>query len=119
MTQGGVDYSFECVGSVELMQEALECCHKGWAISTIIGVAPSGAEIKTRPFQLVTGRKWQGSAFGGVKGRSDLPDYIEQYLKGTLEIDSYITHEYPFEKINQAFDVMHKGESIRSVVRFV
>lgn len=118
MTNGGVDYSFECVGNVELMREALECCHKGWGQSIIIGVAGSGEEITTRPFQLVTGRVWKGSAFGGVKGRSELPQYVEQYLNNTIDIDSYVTHTFDLDSINQAFDLMHQGKSIRSVIEF-
>jgi S-(hydroxymethyl)glutathione dehydrogenase/alcohol dehydrogenase len=118
MTGGGVDYSFECVGKVELMRQALECCHKGWGVATIIGVAGAGEEIATRPFQLVTGRKWQGSAFGGVKGRSQLPSYVEKYLEGTINVDSLVTHEFPIEKINEAFLRMKDGGTIRSVVTF-
>ncbi|MEE4361359.1 MAG: S-(hydroxymethyl)glutathione dehydrogenase/class III alcohol dehydrogenase [Pseudomonadales bacterium] len=118
MTDGGVDYSFECVGNVELMRAALECCHKGWGVSTIIGVAGAGQEISTRPFQLVTGRVWKGTAFGGVKGRSQLPGMVDQYMDGAINIDDMVTHELPFERINEAFDLMHRGESIRSVVRF-
>jgi len=118
MTDGGVDYSFECVGNVDLMRAALECCHKGWGESTIIGVAGAGQEISTRPFQLVTGRVWRGTAFGGVKGRSQLPGYVDQYMDGTIEIDSMITHTLMLDEINQAFDLMHEGESIRSVVYF-
>lgn len=117
-TDGGVDYSFECVGSVDLMRDALECCHKGWGTSTIIGVASAGQEIKTRPFQLVTGRTWKGSAFGGVKGRSELPGIVDRFLQGEIKIEPYITHEMPFEKINHAFDLMHQGKSIRSVLSF-
>ncbi|RRQ19996.1 S-(hydroxymethyl)glutathione dehydrogenase/class III alcohol dehydrogenase [Thiohalobacter thiocyanaticus] len=118
MTGGGVDYSFECIGNVEVMREALECCHMGWGVSTIIGVAGAGQEIHTRPFQLVTGRTWKGSAFGGVKGRSQLPDYVEQYLNGRIEIDRLVTHTLPLEEINTAFDLMHAGKSIRSVIIF-
>ena len=118
MTDGGVDYSFECIGNVDVMRAALECTHKGWGVSTIIGVAASGQEIKTRPFQLVTGRVWKGSAFGGVKGRTELPGIVEKYLNGKLDIDSYITHRFPLAEINKAFDVMHKGESIRSIIEF-
>ena len=117
-TDGGVDYSFECVGSVELMRAALECCHKGWGESTIIGVAGAGQEIATRPFQLVTGRVWRGTAFGGVRGRSDLPGMVDQYMAGEIEVDRMITHTMPLDDINQAFDLMHEGESIRSVVHF-
>lgn len=118
LTNGGVDFSFECVGNVDLMRQALECCHKGWGVSTIIGVAKAGQEIKTRPFQLVTGRVWKGSAFGGVKGRSELPNYVEQYLNNELKIDPYITHSMAFEEINTAFDLMLQGKSIRTVLRF-
>ncbi|MDR3476448.1 MAG: S-(hydroxymethyl)glutathione dehydrogenase/class III alcohol dehydrogenase [Gammaproteobacteria bacterium] len=118
LTKGGADYSFECVGNVKLMRQALECCHKGWGVSTIIGVAGSGQEIATRPFQLVTGRVWQGSAFGGARGRTDVPKIVEWYMDGKINIDDMITHVLPIEKINDAFDLMHKGESIRSVVTF-
>ena len=118
MTDGGVDYSFECIGNVNVMREALECCHMGWGVSTIIGVAGAGQEISTRPFQLVTGRRWQGTAFGGVKGRTQLPGYVDQYLNGQIELDSMVTHTMPIEEINTAFDLMHSGESIRSVVLF-
>lgn len=118
MTDGGVDYSFECIGNVNTMRSALECCHKGWGKSTIIGVAGSGEEINTRPFQLVTGRVWQGSAFGGVKGRTGVPSLVDQYLSDTVKIDPYITHKLSLEEINKAFDLMHAGESIRSVVYF-
>lgn len=118
MTGGGVDYSFECVGNADLMREALECCHKGWGVSTIIGVAPSGAEITTRPFQLVTGRVWKGSAFGGVKGRSELPKIVDDYLAGHLKVDEYISKTVPLAQINQAFEWMHRGEVIRTVVTF-
>ena len=118
MTDGGVDYSFEAVGNVQLMRAALECCHKGWGESTIIGVAGSGQEICTRPFQLVTGRVWRGSAFGGVKGRSQLPGMVEQYMKGKIKVDEMITHTMGLKDINRAFDLMHEGSSIRSVVHF-
>jgi S-(hydroxymethyl)glutathione dehydrogenase/alcohol dehydrogenase len=118
MTDGGVDYSFEAIGNVKLMRAALECCHKGWGESTIIGVAGAGQEICTRPFQLVTGRVWRGSAFGGVKGRSQLPGMVEQYMKGQIKVDEMITHTMPLEDINKAFDLMHEGASIRSVVHF-
>ncbi|MCZ6536576.1 MAG: S-(hydroxymethyl)glutathione dehydrogenase/class III alcohol dehydrogenase, partial [Gammaproteobacteria bacterium] len=114
LTDGGVDYSFECIGNTDTMRAALECCHKGWGESTIIGVAGAGKEISTRPFQLVTGRVWRGTAFGGVKGRSQLPGYVEQYLAGEVRIDEMITHTMPLEDINQAFDLMHEGKSIRS-----
>ena len=118
LTDGGVDYSFECIGNVNVMRSALECCHKGWGESVIIGVAGAGQEISTRPFQLVTGRVWRGSAFGGVKGRSELPGIVEQYMRGDFKLDDFITHTMPLEKINDAFDLMHKGESIRSVIHF-
>jgi S-(hydroxymethyl)glutathione dehydrogenase/alcohol dehydrogenase len=118
MTDGGVDYSFECIGNVEVMRAALECCHKGWGESIIIGVAPAGAEIATRPFQLVTGRVWRGSAFGGVKGRSELPGIIQQYMNGEFALSDFITHTMPLEDINTAFDLMHEGKSIRSVVQY-
>ena len=116
LTDGGADYSFECVGNVELMRAALECCHKGWGESTIIGVAAGGQEISTRPFQLVTGRVWRGSAFGGVKGRSQLPSYVDRFLAGEIKIDPIITQTMPLEDINTAFDLMHAGKSIRSVI---
>jgi S-(hydroxymethyl)glutathione dehydrogenase/alcohol dehydrogenase len=118
LTGGGVDYSFECVGNTDLMRSALECCHKGWGESVIIGVAGAGQEISTRPFQLVTGRVWRGTAFGGVKGRSQLPGYVDQYLQGEIKVDEMVTHNLPLEKINEAFDLMHSGESIRSVIHF-
>ncbi len=118
MTNGGVDYSFECIGHVEVMRQALECCHMGWGVSTIIGVAGAGQEIHTRPFQLVTGRTWKGTAFGGVKGRSQLPGYVEKYLSGQIELDRMVTHTLPLEQINTAFDLMHEGKSIRSVILF-
>ncbi|MEL0083472.1 MAG: S-(hydroxymethyl)glutathione dehydrogenase/class III alcohol dehydrogenase [Gammaproteobacteria bacterium] len=116
MTDGGVDYSFECIGNTEVMRAALECCHKGWGESIIIGVADAGAQISTRPFQLVTGRVWRGSAFGGVRGRSELPGFVDQYMSGEIKIDEMVTHTMPLEEINRAFDLMHAGESIRSVV---
>ncbi|MGE3724192.1 MAG: S-(hydroxymethyl)glutathione dehydrogenase/class III alcohol dehydrogenase [Candidatus Sericytochromatia bacterium] len=116
LTDGGVDYSFECIGNVQIMRAALECCHKGWGESTIIGVAGAGQEIATRPFQLVTGRVWRGSAFGGVKGRSQLPGYVEKYLAGEIKVDEMITYNLPLSEINQAFDLMHQGKAIRSVV---
>ena len=118
LTDGGVDYSFECIGNVNVMRTALECCHKGWGESIIIGVAGAGQEISTRPFQLVTGRVWRGTAFGGVKGRSQLPGYVERYLSGEIRIDEMVSAELPLEKINQAFDLMHEGKVIRSVIRF-
>lgn len=118
LTDGGADYSFECIGNVDVMRQALECCHKGWGTSIIIGVAPAGAEISTRPFQLVTGRNWRGTAFGGAKGRTDVPKIVDWYMDGKIEIDPLITHTMPLDDINTAFDLMHKGESIRSVVIF-
>jgi S-(hydroxymethyl)glutathione dehydrogenase/alcohol dehydrogenase len=116
LTDGGADYSFECIGNVEVMRQALECCHRGWGVSTIIGVAGAGQEIKTRPFQLVTGRVWKGTAFGGARGRSDVPKIVDWYMDKKIDIDSLITHTMPLERINDGFDLMHKGESIRSVV---
>lgn len=118
MTDGGVDYSFECIGNVNVMRSALECCHKGWGESVIIGVAGAGQEISTRPFQLVTGRVWRGTAFGGVKGRSELPGIVEQYLNGDIPLKTFITHKMPLGDINEAFELMHEGKSIRSVVLF-
>lgn len=118
MTDGGVDYSFECIGNVNVMRSALECCHKGWGESVIIGVAGAGQEISTRPFQLVTGRVWRGSAFGGVKGRSELPGYVDRYMNGELKIDEFVTHDMPFDKINEAFDLLHAGKSIRTVLHY-
>jgi len=118
LTDGGVDYSFECIGNVNVMRTALECCHKGWGESIIIGVAGAGQEISTRPFQLVTGRVWRGTAFGGVKGRSQLPGYVERYLSGEIRIDEMVSAELPLEQINHAFDLMHEGKVIRSVIRF-
>ncbi|MEP4379207.1 MAG: S-(hydroxymethyl)glutathione dehydrogenase/class III alcohol dehydrogenase [Alphaproteobacteria bacterium] len=118
LTDGGADHSFECIGNVEVMRQALECCHKGWGKSTIIGVAPAGAEIATRPFQLVTGRTWQGTAFGGAKGRTDVPKIVDWYMDGKINIDDLITHVMPLDQINNGFDLMHKGESIRGVVTF-
>jgi S-(hydroxymethyl)glutathione dehydrogenase/alcohol dehydrogenase len=118
ITDGGVDYSFECIGSVNVMRSALECCHKGWGESTIIGVAGAGEEIQTRPFQLVTGRVWRGSAFGGVKGRSQLPGFVDRYLSGEIKIDQMVSEVLPLEEINRAFDLLHQGKVIRSVIRF-
>ncbi|WP_231758298.1 S-(hydroxymethyl)glutathione dehydrogenase/class III alcohol dehydrogenase [Microbulbifer elongatus] len=118
LTDGGVDYSFECIGNVNVMRSALECCHKGGGESVIIGVAGAGQEISTRPFQLVTGRVWRGTAFGGVKGRSQLPEYVERYLAGEFQLDDFITHTMPLEQINEAFDLMHEGKSIRSVIHY-
>jgi S-(hydroxymethyl)glutathione dehydrogenase/alcohol dehydrogenase len=118
LTRGGADYSFECIGNVEVMRQALECCHKGWGESVIIGVAGAGQEIATRPFQLVTGRVWRGTAFGGARGRTDVPKIVDWYMEGKIEIDDLITHTMPLDEINRAFDLMHAGESIRSVVLF-
>jgi S-(hydroxymethyl)glutathione dehydrogenase/alcohol dehydrogenase len=118
MTDGGVDFSFECIGNVKVMRAALECCHKGWGESIIIGVAGAGQEISTRPFQLVTGRVWRGTAFGGVKGRTQLPGMVEQAMRGEIDLDSFITHTLPLERINEAFDLMHQGKSIRTVIHF-
>jgi len=118
LTDGGVDYSFECVGNTGLMRSALECCHKGWGESVIVGVAGAGQEISTRPFQLVTGRVWRGTAFGGCKGRSQLPGMVDQYMDGDIKIDEFITYTMPLEDINKAFDLMHEGKSIRSVIHF-
>ena len=118
LTEGGVDFSFECIGNVNVMRSALECCHKGWGESIIIGVAGAGQEIATRPFQLVTGRVWRGSAFGGVKGRTQLPGMVEDAMKGNIQLDPFITHTMPLEKINEAFDLMHEGKSIRTVIHF-
>lgn len=118
ITKGGADYSFECIGNVNVMRDALECCHKGWGTSIIIGVAPAGAEISTRPFQLVTGRNWRGTAFGGAKGRTEVPRIVDWYMEGKINIDDLITHTMPLEKINDAFDLMHAGTSIRSVVNY-
>ena len=118
LTNGGADYSFECIGNVQTMRQALECCHKGWGESTIIGVAAAGAEISTRPFQLVTGRVWRGTAFGGAKGRTDVPRIVDWYMEKKINIDDLITHVLPFEKINEGFDLMHAGKSIRTVVTY-
>jgi S-(hydroxymethyl)glutathione dehydrogenase/alcohol dehydrogenase len=118
LTGGGADYSFECIGNVDVMRQALECCHRGWGVSVVIGVAGAGQEIKTRPFQLVTGRVWKGSAFGGARGRTDVPKIVDWYMDGKIDIDSLITHVMPIERINDAFDLMHDGSSIRSVVTF-
>ena len=118
LTGGGADYSFECIGKVDVMRDALECCHKGWGESVIIGVAGSGEEIATRPFQLVTGRVWRGTAFGGARGRTDVPKIVDWYMDGKINIDDLITHTMPLPEINAAFDLMHSGESIRSVVTF-
>ncbi|MGL4845027.1 MAG: S-(hydroxymethyl)glutathione dehydrogenase/class III alcohol dehydrogenase [Aeromonas veronii] len=118
LTDGGVDFSFECIGNVKVMRAALECCHKGWGESVIIGVAGAGQEISTRPFQLVTGRVWRGSAFGGVRGRSELPSYVQRYMQGEFRLDDFITHTMPLEQINEAFDLMHQGKSIRTVIHY-
>jgi S-(hydroxymethyl)glutathione dehydrogenase / alcohol dehydrogenase len=116
LTKGGADYSFECIGNTDVMRQALECCHRGWGVSVIIGVAAAGKEISTRPFQLVTGRVWKGSAFGGARGRRDVPKIVDWYMEGKINIDDLITHVLPLERINEGFDLMTKGESIRSVV---
>ncbi|MFB2855512.1 S-(hydroxymethyl)glutathione dehydrogenase/class III alcohol dehydrogenase [Aeromonas allosaccharophila] len=118
LTDGGVDFSFECIGNVKVMRAALECCHKGWGESVIIGVAGAGQEISTRPFQLVTGRVWRGSAFGGVRGRSELPSYVQRYMQGEFRLDDFITHTMPLEQINEAFELMHEGKSIRTVIHY-
>jgi S-(hydroxymethyl)glutathione dehydrogenase / alcohol dehydrogenase len=118
LTKGGADYSFECIGNVDVMRQALECCHKGWGVSVIIGVAGAGQEIRTRPFQLVTGRVWKGTAFGGAKGRRDVPKIVDWYMEGKINIDDLITHQLALADINKGFDLMHSGESIRSVVVF-
>jgi S-(hydroxymethyl)glutathione dehydrogenase/alcohol dehydrogenase len=118
LTGGGADYSFECIGKTETMRQALECCHEGWGESVIIGVAGAGEEISTRPFQLVTGRVWRGSAFGGARGRTDVPKIVDWYMQGKIEIDSMITHTLPLDRVNEAFDLMHEGTSIRTVVTF-
>jgi S-(hydroxymethyl)glutathione dehydrogenase / alcohol dehydrogenase len=118
LTDGGADYSFECIGNVNVMRQALECCHKGWGVSTIIGVAGAGEEISTRPFQLVTGRVWQGTAFGGARGRTDVPKIVDWFMEGKIDIDSMVTHTMGIDRINDAFDLMHEGKSIRSVITF-
>ncbi|MET4699762.1 S-(hydroxymethyl)glutathione dehydrogenase/alcohol dehydrogenase [Constrictibacter sp. MBR-5] len=118
LTKGGADYTFECIGNVKTMRQALECAHKGWGESIIIGVAPAGAEISTRPFQLVTGRSWRGTAFGGMRGRTDVPQIVDWYMDGKIDIDSLITHTLPLDRINEGFDLMHEGKSIRSVVTY-
>jgi S-(hydroxymethyl)glutathione dehydrogenase / alcohol dehydrogenase len=118
LTRGGADYSFECIGNTTVMRQALECCHKGWGVSVIIGVAGAGQEISTRPFQLVTGRVWKGTAFGGAKGRTDVPKIVDWYMDGKIEIDPLVTHTMPLERINEAFDLMHAGKAIRSVITF-
>jgi S-(hydroxymethyl)glutathione dehydrogenase/alcohol dehydrogenase len=118
LTGGGADYSFECIGDVTVMRQALECCHKGWGVSVVIGVAPAGAEIATRPFQLVTGRVWKGSAFGGARGRTDVPRIVDWYMQGKIAIDPLITHTLPFERVNDALHLMHEGKSIRTVLTY-
>jgi S-(hydroxymethyl)glutathione dehydrogenase/alcohol dehydrogenase len=118
LTGGGADYSFECIGNTEVMRQALECCHKGWGTSVIIGVAGAGEEISTRPFQLVTGRVWKGSAFGGAKSRRDVPRIVDWYMDGRIMVDELVTHTLPLERINEAFDLMHEGASIRTVITF-
>ncbi|MEM7071218.1 MAG: zinc-binding dehydrogenase, partial [Pseudomonadota bacterium] len=118
ITNGGADYSFECIGNTQTMRQALECCHKGWGESIIIGVAGAGQEISTRPFQLVTGRSWRGTAFGGARGRSDVPKIVDWYMDKKINIDDLITHKMPLHDINKGFDLMHQGHSIRSVVTF-
>jgi S-(hydroxymethyl)glutathione dehydrogenase / alcohol dehydrogenase len=118
LTKGGADYSFECIGNVDVMRQALECCHKGWGVSVIIGVAAAGKEISTRPFQLVTGRVWKGSAFGGARGRTDVPRIVDWYMDGKINIDDLITNVMPIERVNEAFDIMHRGEGIRTVLTF-
>jgi S-(hydroxymethyl)glutathione dehydrogenase/alcohol dehydrogenase len=118
LSDGGVDYSFECIGNVQVMRQALECCHRGWGQSIIIGVAGAGQEISTRPFQLVTGRVWKGTAFGGAKGRRDVPKIVDWYMDGKIDIDSLITHVMPLDEINHGFELMHEGKSIRGVVTF-
>jgi S-(hydroxymethyl)glutathione dehydrogenase / alcohol dehydrogenase len=118
LTGGGADYSFECIGNVDVMRQALECCHRGWGVAVIIGVAGAGQEIKTRPFQLVTGRVWKGTAFGGARGRTDVPKIVDWYMEGKINIDDLITHVLPLERINEGFELMHEGKSIRAIVRF-
>ena len=118
LTGGGADYSFECIGNVDVMRQALECCHRGWGVSVIIGVAGAGQEIHTRPFQLVTGRVWKGTAFGGARGRTDVPKIVDWYMDGKINIDDLITHKLSLEKINDGFDLMHAGKSIRAVVTY-
>jgi S-(hydroxymethyl)glutathione dehydrogenase/alcohol dehydrogenase len=118
LTDGGADYSFECVGSTKLMRQALECCHRGWGVSVIVGVAGAGQEIATRPFQLVTGRTWKGTAFGGVRGRTQVPQIVDWYMDGKIDIDSLITHVLPHAQINEGFDLMRRGESIRTVLTY-
>jgi len=118
LTDGGADYSFECIGNVDVMRQALECCHRGWGVAVIIGVAGAGEEIRTRPFQLVTGRVWKGTAFGGARGRTDVPRIVDWYMEGRIQIDPLITHTLPLERINEGFELMHRGESIRSVIQY-
>ncbi|MGH8713897.1 MAG: zinc-binding dehydrogenase, partial [Casimicrobiaceae bacterium] len=118
LTGGGADYSFECIGNVEVMRQALECCHRGWGVAVIIGVAGAGQEIRTRPFQLITGRTWKGTAFGGARGRTDVPKIVDWYMEGRINVDDLITHRLPLERINEGFDLMHAGASIRTVVQY-
>jgi S-(hydroxymethyl)glutathione dehydrogenase / alcohol dehydrogenase len=118
LTKGGADYSFECIGNVNLMRQALECCHKGWGVSVIVGVAGAGQEIATRPFQLVTGRVWKGTAFGGAKGRTDVPKIVDWYMDGKINIDDLVSEIMPIDRVNDAFDAMHRGEAIRSILTF-
>jgi S-(hydroxymethyl)glutathione dehydrogenase/alcohol dehydrogenase len=118
LTDGGADYSFECIGNVKVMRQALECCHRGWGESIVIGVAGAGEEIATRPFQLVTGRVWRGSAFGGARGRTDVPRFVDWYMSGKIAIDELITEQLPLERINEAFERMHEGRGVRTVIRF-
>jgi S-(hydroxymethyl)glutathione dehydrogenase/alcohol dehydrogenase len=118
LTKGGADYSFECIGNVDTMRQALECCHKGWGVSVIIGVAGAGQEIRTRPFQLVTGRVWKGTAFGGARGRTDVPKIVDWYMERKINIDDLITHVLPLDRINEGFELMHAGKSIRAVVTY-
>jgi S-(hydroxymethyl)glutathione dehydrogenase/alcohol dehydrogenase len=118
LTGGGADYSFECIGNVDVMRQALECCHRGWGVAVIIGVAGSGQEIRTRPFQLVTGRVWKGTAFGGARGRTDVPKIVDWYMDGKINIDDLITHVLPLDRINEGFDLMYEGKSIRTVVNY-
>ena len=118
MTDGGVDFSFECVGNVDVMRSALECCHKGWGTSVIVGVAAAGTEISTRPFQLVTGRTWKGTAFGGYKSRIAVPKLVEKYMSGSTKLDKYITHQMKFDEINEAFELLHQGKCLRCVLSY-
>ncbi|MCY7334896.1 MAG: zinc-binding dehydrogenase, partial [Chamaesiphon sp.] len=118
LTKGGADYSFECTGNINLMRQALECCHKGWGVSVIVGVAGAGQEIATRPFQLVTGRVWKGTAFGGAKGRTDVPKIVDWYMDGKINIDDLVSEIMPIDRVNDAFDAMRRGEAIRSILTF-